>query len=356
MVWFSSRFYWCLLLLFCLRPASAQVDLYDIFYDDNTTRTLNRLTPNIPQEHTIHDASDVDWAVFYAREGLPYTIRVTEVGQGLDPELWIDPNVTGLPMPIDMEGSGADEFYTRQSWPLTGWCWFGVSPAAMTEGPTSYTLVVYQNTGANLGLATISGTKARPAQSDEDSLSFPPTIQVGDELITPVYTRSTLSYPAATFPDPDRTHITFGGLGGNINALNKEWVIQWHALHPNNFTIVTLSFVTPTGPAKPIDLSIQMIADRIAMDLWDDPYLWEDIAIQDVQPDDPDESVSIYRWDASEKRWSVHDISPQIEKMPLYWLAKTTIEPNDVSINKWEFFAAAVENLENCSNVWTLYD
>ena len=240
--------------------AASEPDKYDVFYDDQTSATLNRLTVNIPQIHTISGAADEDWACFPTQEGLPHAIKVRAVAGGLDPELWVYPDGLAQPgMKTDYGSFGENEYYGLQRWPSTGLFYIKVRAAGIQPGPTTYTLVVTCDVGANCGLASISGTIVKSAQAYQDSLTLPKAVQLFDGTTTnPLYTLSQIDYPSGAFLPDALPDLMLSGMGDPISNLNRPWVTKWHQRFPSNFSITRVGIYPAILPTTPISLTIQM--------------------------------------------------------------------------------------------------
>ncbi|OPZ10089.1 MAG: hypothetical protein BWZ10_02480 [candidate division BRC1 bacterium ADurb.BinA364] len=146
-----------------LEPAYGAPDVYDLYFNDATAATLNQMLVNNPQAHVISDAADEDWATAIIPDaGWPYSVHVENAASGLDAELsvYLNGPANAPETPEDETGFGGSETFSRLNWPKAGKIWIRVRAAALAEGePTSYTLVVRRNTGANIVIPIISGTQ-----------------------------------------------------------------------------------------------------------------------------------------------------------------------------------------------------
>ena len=342
-----------------LAPAD-EPDVYDRFLDDDTSATLNRVYLNFPQFHTIYHPGDEDWATFFAEEGLPYAIRVEQVGAGLDAELWFYPDGPEQPgVARDFNGFGGDETYGQFRWPTTGRFWLRVRAFAVTTGPVTYTLTVARETGINVGLPTISGIRKRTATTTGDELVLPDSIPLVDGgSTTPLYTRTAWSYPADTFTSNSLPELLLSGFSHPDNALTQPWIVQWHERFPTNFALSRLAVAPAVAPLQPMTLSIQMRAEAVVRDLDDGETSWPATLLQDVSPGDAPERVRVYRWNPTAGRWEVYDETPEVTQTGDGWMATVAIEPDALhpdGLKLLGLFGAAVEHPPCRARRWNAY-
>ncbi len=103
-----------LLCCFGMAPTvSAQglegADIYDQFYQDDTSDTLNEITDTPSQAHNFHHTADEDWFKLVVIEPVgPYTISVTNVGEDCDVGIYLYENgLDQAPTERDRVGTGA---------------------------------------------------------------------------------------------------------------------------------------------------------------------------------------------------------------------------------------------------------
>lgn len=362
-----KRLQWLVLsLLFLLQgPAGAlsAPDAWRLFYRDNTSATLNHLMLNIPQMHLIQGVSDENWALFYGHEGLPYTVVLSDVGGGADPRLLVYANgKSQAPISTDLNGFGRGETFGRLHWPRSGWCYIQVKPAALRTGPTSYTLTVTGDWGANNGLATISGSTVKFASTRADSLALPKS--VSGSLTAPLYTRSSLAYPDATFTGNSAlameagsslaTVLLVSAFGDPINTLKSPWVTRWHTLYPSNFAITRIGISPTVTPQNPIEISIEMRKESVVWNITDGETVWPNARMEDINASDNAAAVRVFRWSPAKQDWILFDACPQVITTSAGWLVKTRDASPDLSLASSAFYGAATVPLAN-TRAWTCY-
>ena len=213
------------------------------------------------------------------------------------------------------------------------------------KGPTSYTLTVTQDTGANNGLATISGTKLASGQSQGDTLTLPSTLQLADgSSIIPLYSKSSLSYPAGIFSEDNSAVLFLGGFGDPILNLSQPLVSKWHERYPENFTITRLGMVPAVTLAHPLTLTIQARSQSVIRDLSDDATKWTEVHMLDIPHSAEKSSAKVYHWDSDAQEWMLYDSVPAVtETSSGDWLVQTQISALALKMYNSDFFAVNIE-------------
>ena len=345
-------------------PMAAPPDLYDLFFDDGTSQTLNTLSLNFPQAHVIAGADDEDWAAFYAQENLPYTVKVQNVGAGLDPELWLyGPGIptTGYPWPVDQGAYGEDESVSFLKWPATGIFLVRVRTAALAGDSTSYTLTVAGDWGANIALATISGIKVGAAQSSGVVLKLPDTYEdpLSHTTKSYLYTQSRIAVPGNAFASEGTPWIQISGFGDPRQHLEQPWVKRWAGMFPGNLTITWVGVHPPAQPALPLEIAIQMRRKPVEMALTDRIGIeWPSRTYRDVPLGAWPSRARVYRWNAGGENWDLFDPSPLVEERIDGWVARTSISSLAFGVfGESDLFAVGVVDAPRASAAdWTLFE
>ncbi|MCE5231432.1 hypothetical protein LLG95_17790 [bacterium] len=350
----------CFLFLLAIASAPATgPDAYDLFYDDGTSATLNEATVNLPQSHAISGAGDWDWVTFRAEAGMPYSVKLEQVGADVDLEL--DVFVDGLGAPAfvtDTAGFGGGEIFSRQSWPATGRFWIAVHAYAWREGVTSYTLTVTRNTGANLGLATISGTKMSDRTGPAGgSICLPQTLALPDgSTITPLYTRHALAWSAGTFTSATTSILYLGGLGDPINSLSSPYVTSWMEKFPHNLSITRVGLSPAVNPPHWLSLTIELISEPTTINLSDGVTTIPNFVVRDVPSGADTTRVHVWHWSKAEGVWKLFDASPGIVVIDGAFLVMTNVNAFNFDIADSDFFAAAFDPVSgSAAENWAFY-
>lgn len=331
------------------RMASAdKADPYDRFCDDDTTASLNVLHLNFDQDHTLDNPQDVDWMRFTAESGMPYSIKLREVGADLRLRLEVyHDGLDAPPMTVFSPAPGEDLIYSRTNWPNDGPCWFCVSAIGETGESCDYNVVVTCNTGANLGLATISGTSHGYVAPGGGSLSLPETVSSETGPIEPLYQYSGFSYGSGAFELKSEPMLKFGGLNDFMHHLEAPWLVQWAhpetGRFPGNYTLVSICTDPLLQVTEPIRLTIQMRDEPLTKDLYDaNGRCWPGVTFLDIPEGVQPADVVIYRWNVAQERWDPFDLDPDVSDCGSGWLARTWIDRFRGDFYAGDLFGAAV--------------
>jgi len=337
-------------LLFAFTGAvqAAGPDIYDLaFLDDSKDTTINVLELNAGQDHTLDTAADVDWAVLVLTgvDTYPYTLRVEQVGTGIDPAFVVLDDAgstlttdvfTGDPGFHDEHPEGEDETWSRVL--AHGVYRIGVKHVGASYGASDagYSLRVTQDTGAVLlGLGTISienigpgGGKVQavpffvfpkrpvkasdPPSADTPSADTPST----DTPSTDAPSTDTLLYPHRKVVIPPSAFnstqtVSFGRPHDAYLPLAAKWVDATKAWHVNtqlnNYTLVMLQIgdtVNQPGQetfSPPLTLVLEML---------DNPQDSRVPDLDDVPGGYLTDAARVMVWDAPGQVWRVYDPSP----------------------------------------------
>lgn len=345
------------LLAMVAQAAASGPDQYDAFCDDGTSATANRVTINMPQTHEIAAADDWDWATFDAEQGMPYSIKLEHVGADVDVELFVyfdGPTTAGLS--TDMASFGGAEIYSRQSWPAAGRFWIAVHAWDWRDGATSYTLTVTRNTGANLGLATISGTKMSTGGPDAGGLMVPDQIPLDGSFIIPMYTKHALDWQADTFTSATSHLVLLGGLGDPANSLSSPYVASWLEMFPHNLTITRVGLSPAVDPLRPLSLTIEMKTNVRTLDLSDGSTTIAGFIAQDVPAGARPQDARVWHWSQTAGEWRLFDESPSVVQVEGAWRVTTHVSHLDLDVLSSDYFAASIELQASGANDWAAYE
>jgi len=209
-----------LLFAFAGAAQAAAPDIYDLgFPDDSKDTTVNVLELNAGQDHTLDTTDDVDRAVLVltGEDTYPYTVRVEQVGTGIDPAFVVLDDAgatlttdvfTGDPGFHDAGSEGEDETWSRVLAP--GVYRIGVKHVGASYGASDagYSLRVTQDTGAVLlGLGTISIETIGPGGGKVQAVPFFPErpVKASDppSADTPSSDTPSADTPSADTPSAD---------------------------------------------------------------------------------------------------------------------------------------------------------
>lgn len=346
-----------LILILAAPAAAAGPDRYDLFYDDGTSATLNEVTINFPQSHAIGAADDWDWATFPAEAGMPYSVKLEQAGADVDLELrvYMD-GPSNAPAITEFAGFGGGETFTRQSWPSTGRFWLAVRAADWRAGATSYTLTVTRNTGANLGLATISGSKMSSGGPGSGGVQLPTTMSTSDGSQVPLmYTAHELSWATDTFTAATSHLVLLGGLGDPSNSLSSPYVVRWMEKFPHNLTITRVGLFPAEDPLQPLALTIEMKTQATTMDLSDGYVTIAGYVARDVPEGGQAGGARVWHWSQASGQWVLFDVSPTVIQAEGAWRVTTRVSHLDLDLSNSDYFAASVDVPQTRAGRWTLY-
>lgn len=356
---------WSWAFCICQVGQASPPDVYDLYYDDNTTSTSNILIPNIPQVHSISSPSDVDWAVIHVAQGHPYSVRLEELGPGLD--LQIEVYVDGLantPILRNFAEPGADEVYSEFPWEHpSGAYWLAVSPVAIGNGPTTYSLRVTLDAGPNSGLATISKGSSVHISPSPALIQFDRSAALPNgAVITPIYTRSYLDLPSGTFGASDtQKYIHFYGLGDDPEStLTSPWVVKWFERWlpgvPRSVSIARVVVDSPYNPAESFTIGLQMRRDSLPPTTITVGQNSQIVEIEDIPPGEGPISGRIYRW-LPAGDWELFDDTPWLEETAGSVFVTTTLRNADLLGGTGTYFAAELVRTNSITQVrnWGAY-
>ena len=315
-----------LLLAFTGVVQAAGPDIYDLaFLDNSKDTTINVLELNAGQDHTLDTAADVDWAILVLTgvDTYPYTVRVEQVGAGIDPAFVVlDDTGTTLTADVfsgdpgfhDAGSEGEDETWSKQLAP--GVYRIGVKHVGASYGASDagYSLRVTQDTGAVLlGLGTISIENIGPGGGKVQAAPFVPKrpVKASDSPST-----DTLLYPHRKVVIPSSALLTtqtvsFGRPHDAYLPLAAKWVDATKAWHVNtrvnNYTLVMLQIgdtVNQPGQetfSPPLTLVLEML---------DNPQDSRVPDLDDVPGGYRSDAARVMVWDAPGQIWRVYDPSP----------------------------------------------
>jgi hypothetical protein len=261
-------------------------DLYDRFYDDDTTSTLNFFSnDNWTQIHNFWDDGDADWALFNADPHRVYTINVTDQATSCNAAIYVY-HESDLVNPIitrdDWGPGGGDELISWNTGNTSGTIFVKVTQSPYSselygEG-TTYTLTIAGAWGSSTGLATITGvcTSIGPLGG---------ILKVG---AGGVYTKPEKNIPmGALIVTTELVMDDPGDIGNNPwNSHTQKWLID----HPHNASIVHIytEHGDPVTFAKPATLKLQFVNDGPTMNTF---------TIDDIPPGGNPDNMRIYEWD-----------------------------------------------------------
>ncbi len=352
-----------LLALFPLlmRGAAADgPDLYDRFYADATSATLNLLTINVAQVHSLGSATDQDWATFWAAPSISYTIRVEAVGADVDPELVFYPNGPDDPFVrlIDNGGYGAGESIQFFSNPAPRLFWLRVRPKARREGATGYQLIVTRTPDTPVGLGWLSGVASADLTAAGGQIMLPsPLPAQGGATLAPRYAQARLAWPDGTFPAGSGASMLLGGIGDPLNRLDRPWIARWLETRPGNLTPVRIQQTSPLTPLEPLQLDLELLTGLTTATLTDGALTSPSVGLRDVPPAAVHQ-VRIMRWNSQAADWLLYDPNPIVTKEAGRWMARTWIASLDRATMNSDFFAAeAIVLVQTPARAgWALYD
>jgi len=305
---------------------SCAPDLYDRFYNDDTTATLNFISPSGgAQIHNLHDTGDSDWGFFHACGGYLYTIQVRDQATSCDAAIhfYKDGLSTG-PLIIDESPAGGTDEVISWSCPTTGTYYLCIRSAdeRLFGNGTTYTLAVTGDWGANCGLATIS-TGAFKVAEGGTFLADPLSVYLHARLTVPPGALSTGA------PEIALLVITPEDLeqGPPYNEPTRQWLLHPDQ-HTSNCTIVHFRTGSPVTFLQPIALALEMINDSSTA--------IKGFRLDDLDPDDGMSNAKVYRWTGSQ--WQVYDPAPTINGMTV------TTSLSDLSNPLTNYFAVSAQD------------
>jgi len=137
------------------------------YNDDASTTTINYLTVDVLQDHTLHSQSDIDWGIAVARgpddRENPFELNFTNLdiptsGTFLRVDLYQD-GLTSEPLTVFLPFDPPTVPIRAQG---LRFIYFSISPEGPVTPSLSYTLELRETSGANLPLASALGsTKGR---------------------------------------------------------------------------------------------------------------------------------------------------------------------------------------------------
>ena len=292
-------------------PAWSEDDIYDRFYDDDTTATLNFLPgqTNI-QVHNFWLPGDADWAIFNVVSDGVYSVRVTDQASSCNAIIYLfhESNLTTPLVVRDDWGPGiADEEINWFSQTTSGTMFVKIAQSPNTpdlfgEG-TTYTLRVEGTWGGNTGLAFISGTSRRYIGPPGGLLRVPespgdteaPSVEQEhpskqDTPTSYVYTKHQVFFPPNAL---DRVYELIIGNPGDIGPApcfdyTKNWLSE--SEHPGNCSIVQILTQTHITLWRPTVLTVQFV---------DDGPTTDGFTIDDLPDGATSSSMRIHTWTGS---------------------------------------------------------
>lgn len=326
-------------------------DIYDRYYDDNTSATLNGLSIWSPsQEHNFWTAGDADWVAFHADAGHYYTISVSDQGTSCNAAVYLyhESDITSplAPFtPLDKWGAGGnDETASWYSGTREGLMFLRIVQSqglAAPAGPgTDYVLSVTPDWADNYGLATIGATEqttVRGAQGGEVRLRIRSRSATRATPDNYVYTQHAVSFPAGAFSG-DR--IFLFGAPHDIayreerrNAATRAWLQE----HPTNAAIVHLQSSIggnrPTGSialAQPVTVTIEFSDSGIHVDGL--------FTVDDVSGEASSQDMRVFYWDGDDDtgQWRIVPGDQTVDGTRV----SATLDIGEISA-VWTYFGAA---------------
>jgi len=281
--------------------ANAEDDIYDRFYDDDTTATWNFLGGAVHvQIHNFWEPDDADWVKFNVDSDRPYSIQVQDQAPRCDAIIYLyhESNLTtALVVRDDWGPGGAVEEINWYSDDTSGTIYILIKQSAEASGlfgeETTYTLRVSGDWGGNAGLATISGTTRLVIGPPGGLLRVPSQTVTGDQITTHVYTKHQV-YFAGGVLDLDRELIIEAPDEDIDTEPEYDSTRAWLAAHPGNASLVRiLTGASTISLAHATPLTVQFVNDGPTTN---------GFTIDDLPPGANPSRMRIHTWTGSEWR------------------------------------------------------
>lgn len=282
-------------LIYVLPYSFSGEDIYDKFYNDDTTASLNFIgDDNWGQTHNFWAHGDADWVLFNIDPHRPYTIKVSDQATSCNAAIYCynsnDLSHTIFPVEDFQGAGGGDEIISWTTGDTSGTILVKImqstDDADLYGEGTTYTLTITGDWGPSTGLATISGTTT-------DKIYAP----IGGNLCVPnsgyVYTKHKLYFP----PDSLTQDVEFAigapkDIGNNPYFKSQE---KWKNLHEGNYSIVQiypLDGFSDSIIKKPLTLTMQFVDGPI--DIYSGGLLVD--TLDDIPSDAEAYQMRIYKW------------------------------------------------------------
>lgn len=290
----------------------AAVDIYDRFFFDDSSQTRNRIAlEDTTQRHTINSPQDEDWMLIPVSRNSSYTIRVTNLGNVVDPHIQLlDENLQIL-HDVDQSASGTGQFEIL-NFSGTGSYYLVVKNAADAQyspvaGDMNYEVSIKMNAAENVGIPTLDplvgwvGSEGGTVPETEPA-GF--AAHVNAQTFPTGYDQVLLWVEPGTFAE--ETGIMISDPRDNWAFPTLELTEKWRTGERAESASVVWLTVYANQPEQaqfepPLHLQLQM---------YDDALFYGFFPIDDIPDGKSPTDAQVWTWDGSE--WVIFDPAPLV--------------------------------------------